>query len=111
PGYGFLSENAEFARICGKCGLKFIGPTPEGMQAWGDKVTARGNAEKYGLPLLPGSKVLRDVPHALEEAKRIGFPVIIKASGGGGGRGMRIVRNEAEVSDAFGSATREAESG
>ena len=55
PGYGFLSENAEFARICEKCGLRFIGPTPEGMRAWGDKVTARGNAEKYGLPLLPGT--------------------------------------------------------
>ncbi|HEY1955752.1 MAG TPA: acetyl-CoA carboxylase biotin carboxylase subunit [Polyangiaceae bacterium] len=111
PGYGFLSENAEFARICGKCGLKFIGPTPEAMQAWGDKVTARGNAEKYGLPLLPGSKVLRDVPHALEEAKRIGFPVILKASGGGGGRGMRIVRAEEEMESSFQSARREAETG
>ncbi len=111
PGYGFLSENAEFARICAKCGLKFIGPTPEAMQAWGDKVTARGNAEKFGLPLLPGSKVLRDVPHALEEARRIGFPVILKASGGGGGRGMRIVRNEDEMESSFQSARREAETG
>jgi len=111
PGYGFLSENAEFARICEKCGLRFIGPTPEGMRAWGDKVTARGNAEKYGLPLLPGTGVLRDVPHALEEAKRIGFPVIIKASGGGGGRGMRIVRNEDEMESSFQSAQREAETG
>jgi len=111
PGYGFLSENAEFARICEKCGLRFIGPTPEGMRAWGDKVTARGNAEKYGLPLLPGTGVLRDVPHALEEAKRIGFPVIIKASGGGGGRGMRIVRNEDEMESSFQSARREAETG
>jgi acetyl-CoA carboxylase biotin carboxylase subunit len=111
PGYGFLSENAEFARICEKCGLRFIGPTPEGMRAWGDKVTARGNAEKYGLPLLPGSGVLRDVPHALEEAKRIGFPVILKASGGGGGRGMRIVRREDEMESSFQSARREAETG
>ena len=111
PDYGFLSENAEFARICAKCGLKFIGPTPEAMQAWGDKVTARGNAAKYGLPLLPGSQVLRDVPHALEEAKRIGFPVILKASGGGGGRGMRIVRNEDEMESSFQSARREAETG
>jgi acetyl-CoA carboxylase, biotin carboxylase subunit len=111
PGYGFLSENAEFARICEKCGLRFIGPTPEGMRAWGDKVTARGNAEKYGLPLLPGSGVLRDVPHALEEAKRIGFPVILKASGGGGGRGMRIVRKEDEMESSFQSARREAETG
>ncbi len=111
PGYGFLSENAEFARICEKCGLRFIGPTPEGMMAWGDKVTARGNAAKYGLPLLPGTGVLRDVPHALEEARRIGYPVILKASGGGGGRGMRIVRNDDEVESSFLSATREAESG
>ncbi|MEO6575606.1 MAG: acetyl-CoA carboxylase biotin carboxylase subunit [Polyangiaceae bacterium] len=111
PGYGFLSENAEFARICAKCNVTFIGPTPEAMRAWGDKVTARGNAAKFGLPLLPGTQVLTDAKHAVEEAKRIGFPVILKASGGGGGRGMRIVRSEAEVNDAFGSATREAESG
>src|SRR5436309_2581472 len=64
PGYGFLSENAEFARLCAKCGITFIGPTPEAMQAWGDKVTARGNAKKHGLPLLPGSEVLRDPAHA-----------------------------------------------
>ncbi len=111
PGYGFLSENAEFARICEKCGLKFIGPTPEAMRAWGDKVTARNNAQKYGLPLLPGSEVLRDVAHAIEEANRIRFPVILKASGGGGGRGMRIVRNESEMESAFLSARREAETG
>ncbi len=111
PGYGFLSENAEFARLCAKCGVAFIGPTPEAMRAWGDKVTARGNAERLGIPLLPGSGVLRDAAHAIQEAKRIGFPVILKASGGGGGRGMRIVRSVAEVADAFGSASREAESG
>jgi acetyl-CoA carboxylase biotin carboxylase subunit len=111
PGYGFLSENAEFARICGKCGFTFIGPTPEAMRAWGDKVTARHNAERFGLPLLPGSPVLRDVPHAISEAKRIGFPVILKASGGGGGRGMRIVRREDEMEGSFLSARREAESG
>jgi acetyl-CoA carboxylase biotin carboxylase subunit len=86
PGYGFLSENAEFARLCAKCGLAFIGPTPEAMRAWGDKVTARHNATRFGLPLLPGSEVLRDAAHAIEEAKRIGYPVILKASGGGGGR-------------------------
>jgi len=111
PGYGFLSENAEFARICAKCGLTFIGPSPEAMRAWGDKVTARQNAMKFGLPLLPGSVVLRDAAHAIEEAKRIGFPVILKASGGGGGRGMRIVRREEEMESNFGSARREAESG
>jgi acetyl-CoA carboxylase biotin carboxylase subunit len=111
PGYGFLSENAEFARLCAKCGLSFIGPSPEAMRAWGDKVTARQNATRFGLPLLPGSEVLRDARHAAEEARRIGYPVILKASGGGGGRGMRIVRSDAEVNDAFGSATREAETG
>jgi acetyl-CoA carboxylase biotin carboxylase subunit len=111
PGYGFLSENAEFARLCAKCGITFIGPTPEAMQAWGDKVTARGNAKKHGLPLLPGSEVLRDPAHALEEAKRIGFPIIMKASGGGGGRGMRIVRKAEDVEANFVQATREAEAG
>ena len=111
PGYGFLSENAEFARLCGKCGITFIGPTPDAMRAWGDKVTARTNAARFGIPLLPGSGVLKDAAHAISEAKRIGFPVILKASGGGGGRGMRVVRSEGEVSDAFGSATREAETG
>jgi acetyl-CoA carboxylase biotin carboxylase subunit len=111
PGYGFLSENAEFARICAKCGITFIGPTPEAMRAWGDKVTARKNAERFGLPLLPGSSVLESPEHAVREANRIGYPVILKASGGGGGRGMRIVRSDVEMPDAFGSARREAESG
>jgi acetyl-CoA carboxylase biotin carboxylase subunit len=111
PGYGFLSENAEFARICGKCGITFIGPSPEAMRAWGDKVTARGNAERLGLPLLPGSGVLSGADDAIREAQRVGYPVIIKASGGGGGRGMRVVRSDAEMPDAFGSARREAETG
>ncbi len=111
PGYGFLSENADFARICGKCSITFVGPTPEAMRAWGDKVTARKNAERFGLPLLEGSPVLESVEHARREARRIGYPVIIKASGGGGGRGMRIVRGEGELADAFASARREAESG
>ena len=111
PGYGFLSENAEFARLCGKCNITFIGPTPEAMRAWGDKVTARTNAARFGLPLLPGSQVLDSVEHARTEAARIGYPVIVKASGGGGGRGMRIVRKESELENAFGQAKREAEVG
>ena len=111
PGYGFLSENAEFARLCAKCGVTFIGPSPEAMRAWGDKVAARNNARKFGLPLLPGSEVLRDADHAVEEAKRIGFPIILKASGGGGGRGMRIVRKVEDVASNFTQATREAEAG
>ena len=109
PGYGFLSENAEFARLCKKCGVTFIGPSPEAMRAWGDKVTARSNAVRFGLPLLQGSEVLSDAKHAIAEAKRVGFPVILKASGGGGGRGMRIVRSESEVESAFASARHEAE--
>src|SRR6516165_7899584 len=72
PGYGFLSENAEFARICGDCGITFIGPTPDAMRAWGDKVTARKNAERFGLPLLSGSPVLENAEHAIREANRIG---------------------------------------
>ena len=111
PGYGFLSENAQFARICARCGITFIGPTPEAMRAWGDKVTARENAARFGLPLLPGSPVLESAEHAVIAAHGIGYPVILKASGGGGGRGMRIVRSDAEMPEAFGSATREAETG
>src|SRR5450631_3320566 len=74
PGYGFLSENADFARLCAKCKVTFIGPTPEAMRAWGDKVTARENAKRFGLTLLPGRAVLRDEAHEPEEAKRVGCP-------------------------------------
>ena len=111
PGYGFLSENAKFAEVCKKCRLTFIGPTPEAMRTWGDKVSARAVAKQFGLPLLPGTGVLKDAKHAVEEANRIGYPVILKASGGGGGRGMRIVREEGEVARAFETASREAEAG
>jgi acetyl-CoA carboxylase, biotin carboxylase subunit len=108
PGYGFLSENAHFAEVVAKCGLTFIGPTPEAMRAWGDKVAARQNATRFGLPLLPGTGVLRDGAHGITEAEKIGYPVILKASGGGGGRGMRIVRASAELPRAFESAQAEA---
>jgi acetyl-CoA carboxylase biotin carboxylase subunit len=108
PGYGFLSENAEFADICRQCGLTFIGPTPENMQAWGDKVTARANAQRLGLPLLPGTGVLKDVHDAVEQAKRVGFPVMLKASGGGGGRGMQVLHSEVDVLTAFPRAQAEA---
>jgi acetyl-CoA carboxylase biotin carboxylase subunit len=111
PGYGFLSENVEFAEVCRRCGIVFIGPSPEAMRQWGDKVSGRANAVRFGLPLLPGSGVLRDAEQAREEAKRIGYPVILKASGGGGGRGMRVVRTEREIEGAFQSATAEAASG
>jgi acetyl-CoA carboxylase biotin carboxylase subunit len=108
PGYGFLSENAEFADVCRQCGLTFIGPTPDNMRNWGDKVTARQNALRLGLPLLPGTGVLRDVEHAVTEARRVGFPVMMKASGGGGGRGMQILRNESDVRSAYPRAQAEA---
>ncbi len=111
PGYGFLSENADFARICGKCKIAFIGPTDTAMRAWGDKVTSRANAKKYGLPLLPGSTVLQNMDHVRSEAARIGFPVILKASGGGGGRGMRIVRHDDELETAFNQCKHEATTG
>ncbi|MGZ3418819.1 MAG: acetyl-CoA carboxylase biotin carboxylase subunit [Polyangiales bacterium] len=111
PGYGFLSENAEFAEVCRRCGIVFIGPTPEAMRLWGLKVAGRNNAVRFGLPLLPGSGVLRDSTHAREEANQIGYPVILKASGGGGGRGMRIVRSEKEIEIAYQAATAEAASG
>jgi acetyl-CoA carboxylase biotin carboxylase subunit len=108
PGYGFLSESAEFARIVEGCGLHFIGPRSDVMKLWGDKLTAREAARKFGLPLLPGSEALRDADHAEAEAVRVGFPVMMKARGGGGGRGMRIVRSREEVRRAFESATAEA---
>ena len=108
PGYGFLSENAEFARVVESCGITFIGPSADAMRLWGDKIRAREAAEKFGLPLLPGSKALRDVEHAEAEAERVGFPVMLKARGGGGGRGMRIVRGVDQVRRAFESATAEA---
>src|SRR4029079_1561557 len=92
PGYGFLSENAKFAEVCKKCRLAFIGPTPEAMRLWGDKVSSRNVAKTYGLPLLPGTGVLADAKDAVEQAQAVGFPIILKASGGGGGRGVRIVR-------------------
>ncbi len=108
PGYGFLSENAEFAQVVERCGLHFIGPRAEAMQRWGDKLRARENAQKFGLPLLPGSVALENASHAESEAKRVGFPVMVKARGGGGGRGMRVVRNVSEMRRAFESATAEA---
>jgi acetyl-CoA carboxylase biotin carboxylase subunit len=111
PGYGFLSENAEFADICRQCGLNFIGPTPENMQQWGDKVTARANAVRLGLALLPGTGVLKDVDDAVTQAKKIGFPVMLKASGGGGGRGMQILRSESDVRSGFPRAQQEAIAG
>lgn len=108
PGYGFLAENAEFAEVVQRCGLAFIGPKPAAMRLWGDKIRAREAAQSFGLPLLPGSEVLSSVAHAEREARRVGLPVMLKARGGGGGRGMRVVRTIEEIGRAFESATAEA---
>jgi acetyl-CoA carboxylase biotin carboxylase subunit len=110
PGYGFLSESAAFAEVVQKCGLAFIGPTPSAMRTWGDKLTAREAALTFGLPLLPGSEALTGPVHAATEAQRIGFPVILKASGGGGGRGMRVVKRIEDIQRAYEAATAEAAS-
>ncbi|HLV23131.1 MAG TPA: acetyl-CoA carboxylase biotin carboxylase subunit [Polyangiaceae bacterium] len=108
PGYGFLSENAEFAQVVERCGLTFIGPSYQAMKLWGDKLSARETAERHGLPLLPGSGALQNAKHAEAEAERVGLPIMIKARGGGGGRGMRVVRSQTEVARAFEAATAEA---
>ena len=110
PGYGFLSENAQFSEICLTSGLQFIGPKPEMITAMGDKSLAKDTMRKAGVPVVPGSDgVIKDVNEAKKIALEIGYPVIIKASAGGGGRGMRIVRSEAEVENSFQTARHEAE--
>ena len=93
PGYGFLSENADFAEVCQKCGIAFIGPTPSQMRTMGAKISARTAMAAAGVPLLPGTGLLESHEQALRAADQIGYPVIIKASAGGGGRGMKIVRS------------------
>ena len=110
PGYGFLAENAGFAEICTTSGIKFIGPTPAMISAMGDKSVAKDTMRKAGVPVIPGSEsVVASADAAREIARSIAFPVIIKASAGGGGRGMRIVREESEMDNAFGTARHEAE--
>ncbi len=109
PGYGFLSERAEFARACQKAGIIFIGPPPEAIEAMGDKVRAKQVARAAGVPLVPGiDREAADWQEAAAVAAQIGYPVLIKASAGGGGKGMRIVRQPDEIEAAFGSTTREA---
>jgi len=105
PGYGFLAENAAFAEICENCGITFIGPTSESMRLMGDKISARQAMIKENVPILPGTKdAVHDVNEAVKIAKKIGFPVIIKASAGGGGRGMKIVHSPATLPNAFATA-------
>jgi acetyl-CoA carboxylase biotin carboxylase subunit len=110
PGYGFLAENAHFAEIVGECGMTFIGPTPNAIRLMGDKAVARDTAKKAGVPILPGSDgPVRSFSDAADVAKEIGFPVILKASAGGGGRGMRICASEADLQSAYETARSEAE--
>ena len=109
PGYGLLTENANFAEVCETCDIKFIGPPPEVMRLMGEKEKARAAMKKAGVPILPGSDgIIASEGEALEWARQVGYPVIMKASAGGGGRGMRIVRNEEELPGLFKAAQAEA---
>ncbi|WP_121613632.1 urea carboxylase [Mesobacillus foraminis] len=110
PGYGFLSENAGFARACREHGISFIGPTPEQMEVFGLKHSAREVAVKAGVPLLPGTPLLTEISAALSEAERIGYPVMLKSTAGGGGIGMRVCMNEEALREVFDSVCRLAES-
>ncbi|MCX7728105.1 MAG: acetyl-CoA carboxylase biotin carboxylase subunit [Bacteroidia bacterium] len=110
PGYGFLSENARFSEICQLNKIKFIGPSPDMINAMGDKNNAKETAKKAGAPVIPGSDgLLENVEHAKSVAKEIGYPVILKATAGGGGKGMRIVWEEDQIENAFNTATTEAQ--
>jgi len=108
PGYGFLSENAEFAKLCTENGIVFIGPDAETIFKMGDKDMARRTMRDAGVPVIPGCDLVVDVAHAKREAEKIGFPLLIKARSGGGGRGIRLVNSEDELEQAYTSATSEA---
>jgi acetyl-CoA carboxylase biotin carboxylase subunit len=109
PGYGFLAENSKFAKICAEHGIKFIGPTPEMINSMGDKITAKETMIKAGVPVVPGVEgLLESVAHAKKSAKEIGYPIILKATAGGGGKGMRVVSEEKDIEKAFETAKAEA---
>ena len=109
PGYGFLAENSKFADICGKHGIKFIGPTPDMINSMGDKITAKETMIRAGVPVVPGVEgLLESIEHAKRSAAEIGYPVILKATAGGGGKGMRVVWSEAEIEKAYETAKAEA---
>ena len=109
PGYGFLAENSKFAQICSDHQIKFIGPTPDMINSMGDKITAKETMIKAGVPVVPGGEgLLTSVDHAKREAKQVGYPVILKATAGGGGKGMRVVWEESEIEKAFDNAKTEA---
>lgn len=110
PGYGFLSENSRFAEILADCRIGFIGPSPEAIRTMGDKALARKTVQKVGVPTLPGSSgALESLDEGLDLARKIGYPVILKASAGGGGRGMRVAENERELTEYYEIARGEAE--
>jgi acetyl-CoA carboxylase biotin carboxylase subunit len=110
PGYGFLAENAHFAEVCASCNIKFIGPTPQAIRLMGDKNSARDSARKAGVPVSPGSDgTVDDESEAIKIARKIGYPVMIKAVAGGGGRGMRIASNEGSLVQGYRAARMEAE--
>ena len=110
PGYGFLAENAGFARACEKAGIVFVGPRPQLLELMGDKTAARGLAKKIGVPVLPGNEEpIEEREKALKVAKEIGFPLIIKAAFGGGGRGMRVVHKASDLQNLLDEARNEAE--
>ncbi|MEJ5172758.1 MAG: acetyl-CoA carboxylase biotin carboxylase subunit [Hydrogenothermaceae bacterium] len=109
PGYGFLAENPNFASICERSNIKFIGPSSRTLNLTGDKAAARKAAQEAGVPIIPGSPPVEDIKDALEIAQNIGYPVLIKAAAGGGGRGMRVANNEQEVVRLLPVAQREAE--
>src|SRR5689334_12000974 len=109
PGYGFLAENARFAEICGEHNIKFIGPTPDQIRSMGDKMTAKETMIKAGVPVVPGGeKLLDSLEEAISLAKDVGYPVILKATAGGGGKGMRVVWQEDEMEKAYSTAKIEA---
>jgi acetyl-CoA carboxylase, biotin carboxylase subunit len=109
PGYGFLAENPAFAEVCRACSITFIGPSPEAIRLMGDKAQARQIAMQAGVPVVPGSEApLKDSAEALETAERLGYPLIFKAAAGGGGRGMRIVKERGEVVQSFDACQSEA---
>ncbi len=110
PGYGFLSENAHFAEVCRECNITFIGPSPEVIRMMGDKAEAKRTMKAAGAPVTPGSEgLIEDEEAAIKEAERIGYPVLIKATAGGGGRGMRVAYNRDELLNAYNTARAEAE--
>ncbi len=111
PGYGFLSENSHFAEVVQRCGFSWLGPEPDTMRLMGDKVSARAAMTKVGVPILPGTGLIETDRQAEEAVERIGFPIIIKASAGGGGRGMKIVEDRGRLSAQLSAARSEAQAG